>query len=108
MLNLLRFKSQADGIHDGEGITGEDAYRRYGEAVASNLARVGGTLLLIAECKESIIAPADERWDLMVLAQYPSRAAFLEMVGDADFQAKHAHRSAALENSRLICCERSA
>jgi uncharacterized protein (DUF1330 family) len=107
MLNLLRFKDRADGIDAGEDISGIDAYRRYGEAVRSNLARVGGSLILLAECKESVIGPEDEHWDLLALAQYPSRAAFLEMIGTPDFVAKHSHRAAALEDSRLICCERS-
>ena len=33
MLNLLRFKDAAGG---GDGLTGEEAYRRYGEAVGTN------------------------------------------------------------------------
>jgi hypothetical protein len=55
-----------------------------------------------------VIGPEDERWDLLVVARYPSRAAFLEMIGDPDFIAKHSHRAAALEDSRLICSELSA
>lgn len=103
MLNLLRFKESAgDGA---QGLTGEEAYRRYGEAVAENLARVGGTLLHLARCSATVIGPESERWDLLALVNYPSRAAFLEMVGDPDFQAKHALRTAALEDSRLICCQ---
>lgn len=103
MLNLLRFKDSAGG--GAEGLTGEEAYRRYGEAVAENLARVGGTLLHLARCSGTVIGPESERWDLLALVRYPSRAAFLEMVSDPDFQAKHALRTAALEDSRLICCQ---
>jgi uncharacterized protein (DUF1330 family) len=36
------------------------------------------------------------------MVEYPSRAAFLEMVADADYQELSKHRTAALEDSRLI------
>jgi hypothetical protein len=39
MLNLLRFKEGADGID--VGLSGPEAYVRYGEAAAPFLARVG-------------------------------------------------------------------
>jgi uncharacterized protein (DUF1330 family) len=105
MLNLLRFKERADGIHAAEGISGRDAYERYGEAVAPHLAAAGGRVMLLAECAESVIAPDDEDWDLLVLAAYPSRQAFLAMIADPGFQAAHAHRAAALQDSRLVCCK---
>jgi len=105
MLNLLRFKQRADGALADEALSGEEAYRRYGEAVASSLARVGGSLELVARCAQTVIGPEAEHWDLVALARYPSRKAFLEMVGDPEFQQKHELRSAALADSRLICCE---
>lgn len=100
MLNLLRFKEAGE---DGEG--GEEAYRRYGEAIAANLARVGGSILHLARCIDTVIGPEAERWDLLALVRYPSRAAFVEMVSDPDFQAKHEYRTAALSDSRLICAQ---
>lgn len=100
MLNLLRFREA--GV-DGE--SGEEAYRRYGEAVAENLAKVGASVLHLARCSNTVIGPDDEHWDLMALVRYPSRAAFVEMVSDPDFQAKHAYRTAALSDSRLICAQ---
>ncbi len=103
MLNLLRFKDSAG--EGADGLTGEEAYRRYGEAVAENLARVGGSLLHLARCSATVIGPEFERWDLLALVSYPSRAAFLEMVSDPDFLAKHEYRTAALQDSRLICCQ---
>jgi uncharacterized protein (DUF1330 family) len=105
MLNLLRFKEQADGIDADEEISGADAYRRYGEAVAPHLARAGGHLMLIAECAQTVIGPEAERWDMLVLVRYPSRQAFLGMIASPDFQAEHAHRAAALADSRLVCCD---
>jgi len=105
MLNLLRFRERAGGVLAEEGVTGEEAYGRYAEAVASSLARVGGSLEFAARCKQNVIGPDSEAWDVVALARYPSRHAFLQMVGDPDFQQKHELRSAALADSRLVCCE---
>jgi uncharacterized protein (DUF1330 family) len=105
MLNLLRFKDRADGIDAADGISGRDAYERYGEAVAPHLAGVAGRVLFLADCGDTVIGPADERWDMLVLVRYPSRQAFLEMIADPEYQAVHAHRAAAMQDSRLVCCD---
>jgi uncharacterized protein (DUF1330 family) len=108
MLNLLRFKEHAeriDGIEGSDGISGRKAYERYAALVATHLAAVGGRLIFAAECAEGVIGPDEEDWDLLALAEYPSRQAFLTMIANPDFIAAHAHRSAALKDSRLVCCE---
>lgn len=101
MLNLLRFKEQADGVFADEQISGREAYERYAEAVAACLERVGGRLLFALDCAETVIG-VDGEWDLCAGAEYPSREAFLEMVGDPIFQKTHPMRSAAVADSRLV------
>jgi uncharacterized protein (DUF1330 family) len=101
MVNLLRFKELADG---DEGITGAEAYARYGAAVASHLERVGGRILFAAAAQESVIGPAESEWDLVVAVEYPSRKAFIEMTSDPDYLKAHGDREAALADSRLIAC----
>jgi uncharacterized protein (DUF1330 family) len=103
MLNLLRFKQHADGID--EGMSGKEAYALYGEASAPFLAAVGGRILNAVAASEVVIGPEEGEWDLAVLVEYPSRARFLEMAGNPDYLAIHAHREAALADSRLIACE---
>jgi uncharacterized protein (DUF1330 family) len=49
-----------------------------------------------------VIGPEGEQWDDVLLVQYPSRRAFLTMVGRADYQQAVVHRRAALADSRLI------
>lgn len=105
MLNLVRFKERADGIDAADGISGAEAYARYGAAVSTFLERVGGRILLAAAAQESVIGPEDAEWDLVLAVQYPSRAAFRAMTSDPDYLAIHAHRAAALEDSRLIACK---
>ena len=106
MLNLLRFKDEADGID--EGISGAEAYARYGEGVQPFLARVGGRLLLAAAAQETFIGPEAREWDMVLMVEYPSRKAFLEMATDPDYLQVHRHRDAALADSRLVVCEQVA
>ncbi len=103
MLNLLRFKERADGID--EGVSGREAYARYGEAAAPFLAAVGGRLLNAVQAGEVVIGPQETEWDVALLVEYPSRKRFLEMATNPEYLAVHAHREAALADSRLIACE---
>jgi len=100
MLNLLRFKDRADGID--EGVSGLDAYQRYGAAAAPFLARAGGRVLLAVEAKQMVIGPEPLEWDMVLMVEYPSREKFLEMASDPGYLAIHEHRAAALADSRLI------
>jgi uncharacterized protein (DUF1330 family) len=102
MLNLLRFKERADGID--EGVSGREAYGRYGAATAPFLEAVGGRLLSAIEATETVIGPDQGEWDVALLVEYPSRKRFLEMASNPDYLAVHAHREAALKDSRLIAC----
>ena len=102
MINLLRFKEQADGIDADDGISGAEAYKRYGAVARSFVERAGGRILLAVEAAESVIGPSDGEWDMVLAVEYPSRAAFIGMAADPEYRAIHAHRAAALADSRLI------
>jgi len=102
MLNLLRFKDEADGID--LGVSGREAYNRYAAATAPFLANVGGRVLSAIEAKQSVIGPAEPEWDVVALVEYPSRKAFLQMATDPDYLKIHAHREAGLADSRLVVC----
>jgi uncharacterized protein (DUF1330 family) len=102
MLNLLRFKERADGIDDG--VSGREAYERYAAATAPFLAGVGGRLLLGADAKQMVIGPEALEWDMALMVEYPSRQKFLEMATNEEYLRVHAHREAALADSRLIAC----
>jgi hypothetical protein len=49
-----------------------------------------------------LLGPPEERWDLALLVRYPSKVAFLALVSNPDYQNITVHRTAALEDSRLI------
>jgi uncharacterized protein (DUF1330 family) len=102
MLNLLRFKAMADGID--QGASGAEAYARYSMATEPFLRAVGGRLMKALVAKQSVVGPEEGEWDLILLVEYPSRQKFLEMASNPEYQKIHAHRDAALADSRLIAC----
>ena len=106
MLNLVRLNALAAypaGHPDhGKGLTGLEAYRAYGRTTAPIFKRVGGRQVWVGRPETVVTGPADERWDLAFIAEYPNAAAFLAMVTDPDYRELVKHRQAAVEDSRLI------
>jgi uncharacterized protein (DUF1330 family) len=109
MLNLVRFRELArypEGHADsGAPRSGAEAYREYGRLSEPVFARVGGRVIWRATMQAMLIGPANERWDAVFIAYYPSAAAFLEMVSDPDYRLAVVHRTAGVETSRLIRCQ---
>jgi uncharacterized protein (DUF1330 family) len=91
MLNLLRFNP------DG----GAEAYARYGAEAAPFLERSGAKLRYLGNVAATVIG--GEACDRIILVEYPSRQAFLEMSGDPGYPA--ALRAEALVDSRLYCTQ---
>ena len=97
MINLLKFKEHADYADGADaGLSGRDAYRRYGAAVQACLASVGGRSLYAGAVTELMLGEIDELWDMVALAEYPSRAAMMKMVSSPEYQAIEKHRIAGL------------
>ena len=102
MLNLVRLREQAI-YPDGRAATGAEAYAAYGRESALVFHRVGGRIVWRGSFELMLIGPQDaEQWDLCFIAEYPSAAAFVEMVKDPDYQKAVVHRQAAVADSRLI------
>src|ERR1700754_1134323 len=77
MLNLMRFHARS---RDGDG-SGWDAYLRYSAITVPMIKARGGTLLWTGEAKAVALGPhAGNEWDFVALVQYPSLAAFLDMM----------------------------
>jgi uncharacterized protein (DUF1330 family) len=101
MLNLIRLREKA-AYEDGRDATGAEAYKSYGKESAPIFSRVGGKIVHAWDPKLVLIGPEDEAWDIAFIAEYPSAAAFGEMVKDPAYQAIVFHRQAAVADSRLI------
>ncbi len=100
MLNLLRYREvAADGV-GVDGLTGEQAYRRYGQAFAALGPRFGGEPVWMGRAGSTVIGA--ESWDVAILVRYPRRQDFVAMMGDPDYLAISPIRAAALADSRLV------
>lgn len=107
MLNLLRFRAQADyseapQLAPATPISGAAAYRLYIEHTLPWLRASGGTLLFMGTAGSLLIGPASERWDLAMLVQQASAESFLGFATHREYLAGLGHRTAALEDSRLL------
>jgi uncharacterized protein (DUF1330 family) len=101
MLNLVRLRAQAD-YPDGRQATGAEAYAAYGRESGPIFQRLGGKIIWQGRFELTLIGPVDERWDHCFIAEYPSVAAFGEMIHDPAYREAVKHRQAAVEDSRLI------
>jgi uncharacterized protein (DUF1330 family) len=101
MLNLLKYKARADG---GDG-SGQDSYERYGREVIKLVEGLGGRIVWQGRAEQALIGDAaEEDWDTVVLVEYPSRKAFLEMATSQAMSDIHHHREGGLERTVLIAC----
>lgn len=104
MINLLRYREHAQypaGCPEAP-CSGKDAYGRYVRAAEGFVTGVGGHVVWRGRPQAMVLGPSSERWDEALLVQYPSRDAFLAMIANPGYQAITLHRTAALEDSRLI------
>jgi uncharacterized protein (DUF1330 family) len=88
LVNLIRLKPG-----------GEDAYRRYGEAVGPLLARHGAELIYAGAAAGTLIG--DEDWDFAAVTRYPTREALAALVRDPEFAATTPLRHDALDDGIL-------
>jgi hypothetical protein len=107
MLNLLRFREEADyaefpQLAPPSPISGRDAYDRYIRHTVPFLNATGGSLEFIGIGGHYFIGPTDERWDLVMLITQSSVTDFFGFASNADYMAGVGHRTAALEDSRLL------
>jgi uncharacterized protein (DUF1330 family) len=104
MLNLLRYRDRADyARHPAEPpCSGREAYGRYAAGALPCIAAAGGRVVFMGAASDSVIGPTDETWDDVLLVEYPSGHALLDMIASPAYRAIVHHRSAALEDSRLI------
>ena len=93
MINLLQFRPNG----------GRESYVRYTQEVAPRLQRVGGTVRYAGAAPSVVIGEGEKPWwDAIIVVEYPSPAAFLDMVTNKDYLKAHEHRAAGLDRGDLI------
>ena len=102
MLNLLRFREQAQPGFGVDAMSGSEAFLEYGRRFDELHPRFGGRPIWVGKPLGVIIGAEDEAWDLALLVRYPSREKFVSMLADPDYLEIAPIRAAALVDSRLI------
>lgn len=93
MVNLLKFKTPG----------GLDRYLQYGREVAPHLKRVGASVLYAGGAPAFVIGEGERPWwDAILVVQYPTPQAFIDMVTTDEYAEVHEHRAAGLERGDLI------
>lgn len=100
MVNLLKFRDRAEYPDDhpdaGAGLSGRDAYQRYGAVVADLITEYGGRVLYAGDVSFLALGQVEELWDEVALAEYPDRAALWAMSTSKAWNEAAVHRRAGL------------
>jgi len=97
MVNLLKFKDKAEYKDRRQtDITGKEAYQIYGKEVQEHLRKVGAKMIFSGEVSRLMLGEVEELWDMIAIAEYPSRKAMRSMIMDKEYQKSEEHRSAGL------------
>ena len=107
MLNLLRFRKVDDYSATPElapetPISGAKAYDLYMAHTLPFLKASGGDVMFLGAGGAFLVGPDSERWDMVMLVRQASTESFIAFASDADYLAGTGHRTAALEDSRLL------
>jgi uncharacterized protein (DUF1330 family) len=82
---------------------GRESYLRYTREVAPHLQRVGGTVHYAGSSPGVVIGDGEKPWwDAIIVVEYPSPAAFLDMVSNEEYLKVHEYRAAGLDRGDLI------
>ena len=107
MLNLLRFRDVADysanpELMSPDSISGAEAFQKYIDPTLPFLKESGGDVVFLGKGGRYLIGPQEEQWDFVMLIRQNSLSDFLAFSSNQDYLAGSGHRTAALEDSRLL------
>lgn len=99
LLNLFALEEEAR-YEDGDTCSGLEAMLRYSAVSGDRLRAVGGSF--VAQALPTGVAWGDEeRWDVLVVATYPSANAFWALLADERYREAFVHRRAAVSRQRV-------
>jgi len=107
MFNQLKFRDRAkypDGTNPGS-CSGKEAFQRYSDLLPPVLAKIGGSVKIWRGKVHAELTPGNgESWDVMLVFQFRSIDALIQLFEDPDFHAVHVHREAAVAHARTFVC----
>lgn len=93
MVNLLKFKVPG----------GLESYQQYGREVVPHLERVGAKVRYAGAAPAFVIGDGEKPWwDAILIVEYPTPQAFIDMVTTQEYAKVHEHRAAGLDRGDLI------
>ena len=108
-LNLFHFYDQAQYQPDdpeygtpAAEVSGQEAFARYSESAGPFIVKLGGKVVFTTPVDQVMIGPEEPAYDVAAIMFFPTRAAFMEMLSDPEFQAASRHRKAALANHCML------
>lgn len=107
LLNLLKFRATADysnaeHLAPADEISGETAYALYMKHTLPELEKAGSRVLYYGKSNRFLIGPETEQWDAVLLVEHASVERFMAFAQNEDYLKTAGHRTAALEDSRLL------
>ena len=101
MVNLMAYKKKA--VYDGveSDIDGKEADNRYNPIDV--LIKIGASFAYVGDVIEQGPNPVPH-WDRIAVVKYPTRRSFVEMAARKDFQEKHVHKQAGMDQTIVCGC----
>ncbi|MCU1351405.1 MAG: hypothetical protein JWM05_614 [Acidimicrobiales bacterium] len=113
MMNLLRFREWADysatpELAPGVPTSGRDAYDHYVRHTVPFLSASGGSVEFFGTGGPWFVGPSHERWDLVMMIRQASVHDFLAFASNEAYLSGVGHRTAAVEDARMLPVSSSA
>lgn len=108
MINLLKFHDRAQYEDGDRGLSGAEAYAQYGQRVLRLVEERGGRPLYDGSVTGLLVGEVEENWDRVALVEYPTLAAFSDMLASPEYQEAAVHRTAGLAGQLNIKTKPSA
>ncbi len=107
MLNLLKFREIADysetpDLAPAAPLSGAQAFQRYIDHTLPYLKDTGGEILFLGKGGPWLIGPDVERWDFAMLIKQANVQSFISFASNEGYLGGLGHRTAAIEDSRLL------
>jgi uncharacterized protein (DUF1330 family) len=105
MINLLRYRERAEygNLTEFAPCSGREAYyERYAPVSTPLVMAEGGKVTWFGHVIGRVIAPPSEHWDDVILVEYPDFGCLQRVFANPKYRAVVLHRTAALEDSRLL------
>jgi uncharacterized protein (DUF1330 family) len=105
LVNFLSFRERAiyPSGHElaAAGLTGAQAFARYGATALEQMRRRAGKLILYNDVYQVLIGQSLP-WDQILVVEFPETDAFVDMIRDPDYQAALVHREAGLAATSIL------